>query len=575
MTGLFALLAASVAATTSVDLTILGTTDIHGRIYPTSYYKPGLDEPVGLARIATLVRRERAAHPNVLLVDSGDLLQGSPLTDWFTSLPEAKRGINPLIATLNAMRYDAWSVGNHDFDYGMGILEKARKDAKFPFLSANAYLPGTQRPVFEAFSLHRIGEVQVAFIGATPPGVALWNKRHVDGRVDFGDITAAFARTAAQAKASGADIVIGIPHAGYGGDGPFGPRYSGYSASSGLPPEQVGFALAETVKDVDALLLGHSHQTAWSEPATGVTYLHGTHNGKPVSIPVTRPIPIVQAGHWGRSLAALRLKLAHQDGRWRITSWKTELISAKDVPPDPDILALTRESHDATVAYVNATVATTSDAWDARLSRFMDTPIVDLINAAQRERTGADLSAAACFNPDAGLARGPISMAQIAAIYPYDNALLAVRITGRQLRAYLERSARYYAIFAPGNEAADREWAGFNYDMISGVDYALNITKPPGSRVVGLTYRGKPVSDGDSFTLALNSYRQQGGGGFEEFRDAPVVYNRDENIRDVLIDFLKHKGAIRPADVFEANWRLLPEGAVDPETRRYRDLTLK
>lgn len=558
------------ASSETVELTILGTTDIHGHIFPTSYLKQGQEEALGLAKIATLVKLERAAHPNVLLVDSGDLLQGSPMTDWFAHLGDPTRGINPLVAVMNAMSYDALAVGNHDFDYGLDFLLKARKDAKFPFLSANAYKAGTTSPLFDPYSIREIAGIRVGIIGATTPGTALSNKKQVEGKVDFGDIVEAFRTHVPLLKGKDVDVIVGIPHSGYGGDGAFGPTFSGYSDEAGLPQEQVGFRLAREFPDLDVLLLGHSHQALSSEVEGDRTVIKGTINGKPAGDTVPRPIAVAQANMWGMGLAVARLTLTRKGERWVVTGRKAELLSTRDIPADPGILALTGNHHEATLRFVNAPIANTPEPWDARNSRLQDTPLVDLINKIQLERTQAQLSSAACFDPDAGLSKGAISIAQVAAIYPFDNTLVAVRITGKQLRAYLERSASYFAPYVAGGEAIDPKRAGYNYDMLAGADYAIDVTKPAGSRITTLSVGGTPVTDGHSFTLALNSYRQQGGGGFEMFRDAPAIYNRDESIRTVIIEYLVRNQTIKPADVFEENWRLLPVGAIDAATRLYR-----
>ncbi len=566
---ILALAASAAAVPGTVELIILGTTDLHGHIYPTTYFKPGQEEALGLARVATLIKQERAANRHVLLFDSGDLLQGSPLTAWFAAHGTPAL-VHPMIASFNALGYTAWAVGNHDFDYGLPLLDKARRDARFPFLAANIYKAGTREPAFEPYLLKEIGGVKVGIIGTAPPGIALWARRHVESKLEVGDAVAALKAGAKELKARGADLVVGIPHTGFGGDGPLGPTFAGYGADAGLPPEQVGGRLAEEVPELDALLLGHSHQAVSSEIAGDRTVVMGANFGKQASASVSRPVAIAQAGFWGMHLAKVRFQLERRAERWVVAGRHVELLSTRGVTPDPDILALNREAHEATLAYVNAPVAATAEPWDARLSRLQDTPLVDLINHVQLERTGAQLSAAASFDVDAGLAAGPIAIAQVAALYPYDNALVAVRITGKQLRAYLERAARYYAPYAPGAGAIDREQPGFNYDMIAGIDYAIDVTRPAGSRVTDLRYKRCPVGDDATFTLALNSFRQQGGGGYEMLRDAPVVYNHDENIRDLIIEYLKTKRTVQPGDVYKRNWRLIPEGAVDATTLLYR-----
>lgn len=557
------------AATRTVNLEILGTTDLHGHIYPTTYYGDKKDQPLGLAKVATLIERERAAHKNVVLVDSGDILQGSPLTTWFFRHGDPMHHVDPMIAAMNALHYDAATWGNHDFDYGLPLVYKAANDAKFPFVSSNIYWHGTEIPAFKPYVILDVGGIKVGIIGGTPPGVGLWDRAQVHGKLDFGDEVAAFYRWAPRVRALGADVIVGIPHAGYGGDGPFGPTYDGYAADSGLPGEQVGYTLAREIRDLDVLMLGHSHHLVWSDPSTYSTMVYGLMAGKTVQDPLGRPLAIVQADKWGSHLAVVRLELQRESGRWAIVKRQTENLSTQGVPADPHILALARSAHLATLAYVNKAIATTPSTWSGRLSRVEDTPLVDLINAVQLAQTHAQLSAAADFDPTVSLARGPISMAEVAGLYPYQNLLVAVRITGKQLKDYLEWTARYYADYKPGGKVIGTSVPGFDYDMIAGVDYTIDTRRSVGSRITHLTYHGRPVRDDQTFTLALNSYRQRGGGGFGAFNTDPVVYNRGEDIEELIVRYLRDKKRIAPAQVFQHdNWRLVP--AIDPTTLRYR-----
>ncbi|MEB3238159.1 MAG: 5'-nucleotidase C-terminal domain-containing protein [Candidatus Sericytochromatia bacterium] len=530
-------------------LTLLGTTDLHGHIWPTSYLKGDAAEDLGLAKVATLVKRERAKNPNVVLVDSGDLLQGSPLTDWFIRHGDPRKHTHPMVDVLNLMGYTAWDVGNHDFNYGLDILGKARRDARYPFVSANAYHHGTKDPFFRPWIIREVGGVKVGIIGATPPGVAIWDRFHVEGKLDFGDIVEAFRREVPEMKAHGAEVVLGIPHSGLGGDGPHGPTFSGYSASSGLPPENVVLRLADEVPGLDVVFAGHSHQDVPGLERNGVS--------------------LAQAEMWGKRLAVARLELARRLGEpWRIVARDVTTLGVQDVPPDPDVLEGSRRVHEATVRYVAAPIARTPDQWPAGRARLEDTPIVDLINEVQRWRTGAQLSAAAAFTTEAGLAAGTLTIANVAALYPYENGLVAVRITGRRLRAYIEQSARFYAPYVAGGKVMADGVRGYNYDMVSGVDYVLDVRRPPGRRLVKLNWQGKPVRDDQQFTLAVNTYRQRGGGGFDMFRDCPVVFDRQDNVRELMIDYLRQKRVVRQRDVFRRNWTVLPAGALAGDTYR-------
>lgn len=541
--------AAAPQAPEPVEITIMGTTDLHGRVYPTSYFG-AMDEAMGLAKVATLVKQERATNRHHLLVDSGDTIQGCLMDDWFVRLGKPLERVHPVIAAMNALDYTVWGVGNHDFDHGLPLLLKMRRDSRHPVISANMYRAGTKEPVFDPYILREVAGVKVGLIGAAPPGVMLWNKAHVEGKVEFGDILEAFRTRVPEMKARGADVVVAIPHSGLGGDGPYGPTYAGYTEASGLPPENVVLRLAREVPGIDVIFAGHSHQNI---PAV-----------------IENGVAIVQAGMWGKYLAIARLKLARTGAGWKLVAKSTETRSVEGVPADPEILAVAREAHEQTLAYAAAPIATTRSTWDSRLARLVDTPIVDLINAVQLRRTGADLSGAAAFAEDATFGPGPISIAMVARIYPYENTLVAIKVTGRQLRQYLEHSARFYAPYRPGAPVRARDVPGFNYDMVAGAEYRIDPTRPVGERILDLRIGGLPVQDDRTFTLALNSFRARGGGGFAMFQGAPVVYNRDENIRDLIVEYLRERRVVDLADVFVPNWQLEPASLVDLETGTYR-----
>jgi 2',3'-cyclic-nucleotide 2'-phosphodiesterase/3'-nucleotidase len=245
-----------------------------------------------------------------------------------------------------------------------------------------------------------------------------------------------------------------------------------------------------------------------------------------------------------------------------VTSRRSSVVPVAGHRESPTVIAVTQEGHRATIRYATTAIGTTPVAWRADSSRVVDTPLMDFILEVERSAAGAQLASTAAFSLDASLAAGPITVARLAALYPYDNTLRAVKISGAQLRAYLEQSARYFQRTAGGRFGVDASIPGYNYDMVSGVDYTIDVSRPIGERIVELTFSGRPVAATDTFTMALNNYRQTGGGGFSMLRDAPVVYDRQLEIRQLLIDEVRRKGTISPADYFHPNWRIVPTSAI-------------
>jgi 2',3'-cyclic-nucleotide 2'-phosphodiesterase/3'-nucleotidase len=539
--------AAPAAAPTSLDVTILGTTDVHGRVYPTNYYGDAGDEPVGLARVHTLVKELRAKHKHTMLVDSGDCLQGTALT--YHNARIDTKPMNPMVQAMNFMKYDAFAVGNHEYNYGLGYLEKARKEANYPFLSGNIFEHKTTKPVFKPYIVKEVGGAKIAVLGFTTPGVAVWDRRHVEGKQDFHDIIESAKRWMPEVKAQKPDAIIVIIHSGLGA--PYDGTFGGYSANEGLPEENVCAKLADTFPEVDAILLGHSHKDL---PKM-------IHNG----------VLLTQARKWGERLAVVDLKFNRQpNGGWKLVHKDSRTLDTAKVKPDPEVLAVAKQAHQNTLAYVNSVIGDSTSEWTAAHARTQDTPIMDLINEVQRAKTGAQLSAASVFNGTAKLPKGQVTVSDIAGLYVYENTLTKIELTGKQLKQYLETSARYFNPYKPGAAIFNEAIPAYNYDMVQGVDYAIDVTKPVGQRIVGLTYQGKPVAENQVFSMAMNSYRQNGGGGFDMLKTAPVKENYFTEIRELMIDYVKEQKTLSPEKVYQSNWRILPEGVVGQDGLHYK-----
>src|SRR5687767_2234306 len=515
----------------SFDLVVLGTTDIHGRIRGWDYYADSAEAGRGLTRAATVVDSIRAANPGrVLLLDAGDLLQGNP----FAYVAMKQDSVTQIIAAMNALRYDAMAIGNHEYNYGVPYLERAVSQATFPLLSANTYKPDGSHK-FRPWTIVERQGVRVGIIGATTPGVMIWDAENVRGRVRLGDIVDAVRKAAGEVGAAGADVVIVTVHAGL--DEPA----SYDTAATGLPGENVSGRIAKDIPGIDLIVYGHSHKEQ-----------KGLHIGQTL---------LVQPRNWATSVGVARLTLSRTNSGWKVATSRGETIPVRGRTEHPAILAASAATHRATVTYANTVIGTTPVTWRGDSARLKDTPIIDLILDVQMKATGADLSSTAAFTLDAKLDSGEITVAEMAQLYPYDNTLRAIRITGRQLKDYLEYSSRFYTGVANGRPTVDPQVPGYNFDIVAGATYALDLTKPIGSRVTSLMVKGRPVSDTDTFTLALNNYRQSGGGGFSMIKDAPVVYDKQEEIRQLLIDEVQKRKNIRPGDFFTQNWSLSYPGA--------------
>jgi 2',3'-cyclic-nucleotide 2'-phosphodiesterase/3'-nucleotidase len=517
-----------------LTLVIAATTDVHGRVRGYDYYQ-GVGEPArGLTRVATIVDSLRAAHPDrVVFVDAGDFFQGNPLA--YLAAQGRPGPTHAIIDAMNAARYDAVAIGNHEFNYGLSILDRALTGARFAALAANVYSTDG-RPAYRRWVMLDRGGVRVAVVGATTPGSMIWDREHLRGRVVVRDIVPEVRSAVTEARAAGADVVVTVLHSGL--DEP-----SSYDTlSTGVPSENVSARVAREVSGIDVLVYGHSHREMADTTIAGVL--------------------LVQPRNWAANASVVELRLAPNAGGFRVASKRGRLLRAAGRAEHAGVLAATERAHRTAVAYAAETLGTTAVAWRADSARVSDTPLIDFILEVERRVAGTDLASTAAFNLRASLDPGPITVAEIASLYPYENTLRAIRVSGRQLREYLERSATYFVRTASGGAAVDTTIPGYNYDILAGADYTLDLRRPPGSRVTDLAVRGKPVTDLDTFSLALNNYRQGGGGGFSMLASAPVMYESREGIRELLIEEVRRRRVLRHEDYFQPNWRLDPPSAV-------------
>ncbi len=564
----------------SVDVTFLATTDVHGHIYNWDYF---LDQPypaedaLGLARVATIVEGVRAekGEDAVFLFDNGDAIQGTPLTYLAAVQPELL-GLtgDPMAIAYNLLGYDAQTVGNHEYNYDLDTLAAYEAQLDFPLLGANVIDVSTGEPYHEPYTIiEREIEghtVQIGVIGLVTPGVRNWDRSFVEGVLEFRDIVETAQEYVPQMKADGADVVVALAHTGQDAEGA--------SWDPALLGENVARSLATNVDDLDVIVAGHSHVE---------------NTGQYFTAPDGDPVLLVQPLYWAQSVAEVNLSLVEQedgsyaiawDGATSTTHAAAAVADSATVTGHPEL----SKAHQATVDYVNTVVAQSTEELTTDTSRYEDTPILDFIGhvmtqAVEENLAGteyADLPVIAQVSPFSRTSvfpEGDVTIKDIAGLYIYDNTLSAVLVTGAEIKTYLEYSARYFCQvdagedFIPADdpeghtnciyEGATRGVRDYNLDLLTGVNWEFNLSNPVGERIQNLTHAdGTPVADDDQFVLAVNNYRQNGGGGYPVVRDAPEVWNDLLEIRQLLIEHALEVQVIDPADFFVENWRLVWDG---------------
>jgi len=558
-------------------VTVLGTTDLHGNVLNWDYFKNAeftnnKSDDIGLAKASTLisaVREARAGEP-VLTLDAGDTIQGTPLAYYYARIDPITGGaVHPMARAMNIVGYDAAALGNHEFNYGIETLRTFESQLDFPLLGANAVDPTTKRPVFppyiiKSFKPKNGPELKVGILGLTNPGIALWDRANVEGRMEFPGLVEQAKVFVPQLKAMGCDLVVISAHSG---------STTSSSYGDALPwPENAASLVAEQVPGVDAILVGHAHTEIAQK------YVTNAKTGQQVLL--CEPL------YWGMRVAVMDLVVELDRGRWKLASATSQTLNSNTVDADPAVLAAVREQHDTVVAYVNSPIGNSTQALSAARSVVEDVPIIDFVQHVQGEAVKAGLapadaalpvlSIAAPFNRAASFPAGQATVRDVAGLYIYDNTLLAVKVTGAQVKDYLEFSARYFRQVSGSGPfqmaqvtnavtpTAPNGTPDYNFDSVAGFDapltYDIDISEPVGSRIKNLAYGGSPIVAAQQFALAVNNYRQSGGGGFPHVSTAPVVYNRQDEIRQLLIDSVIAHGHIDPAEFASVDWRLTSGG---------------
>ncbi|MFF7165271.1 bifunctional metallophosphatase/5'-nucleotidase [Streptomyces sp. NPDC008086] len=551
-------------------LTVMGTTDLHGNIFNWDYFKDAeysdaKGNAKGLSRVSTLVNQVRAekGRRNTMLIDAGDTIQGTPLTYYYAKVdPITAEGgpIHPMAAAMNAIGYDAVALGNHEFNYGIETLRKFEDQCHFPLLGANALDAKTLKPAFPPYFIKRFcvpgaPDVKVAVLGLTNPGIAIWDKAYVEGKMVFPGLEEQAAKWVPKLRSMGADIVVVSAHSGSSGTSSYGDQLPYIENSAAL--------VAQQVPGIDAILVGHAH--------TEIAELLVTNEKTGRKVVLSEPLCYAQR------LSLFDFELVFDKGRWTVESVKATVRDAKTVADDPKITKLLKDDHDIVVEYVNQVVGTATAKLTTVEARYKDAPIIDLITKVQEDVVKAALagtehaalpviSQASPFSRTSEIPAGDVTIRDLSSLYVYDNTLVAKLMTGAQIRAYLEYSAEYFVQTA-ADAAVDVEKltnAGnrpdYNYDYVSGLTYDIDIAQAAGSRIRNLAYNGAALDDAQQFVLAVNNYRANGGGAFPHVASAQELWAESTEIRTRIAEWVTAKGVLDPKDFASVDWKLTRNG---------------
>jgi 2',3'-cyclic-nucleotide 2'-phosphodiesterase / 3'-nucleotidase len=573
---------------------ILATTDLHAHVLPYDYT---FDQPLsstGLARTATLIRSARAEVRNSILVDNGDFLQGSPLGELIAQDGFLANGDpHPIITAMHAVGYDAGTIGNHDFSFGLPYLRASLAQANFPFVCANAVVrkaanmardrhliaPST---ILERKLISDTGQeaiLKIGVIGFLPPQLEVWENSHISGQVFTRDIVKAAQTWVPRLRADGADIVVALCHSGFD------------QTAHGDGLENAAVPLAR-VEGIDAIISGHIHlafpdggPNQWPH----VDRVLGTICGKPA----------VMAGFWGSHLGLIDLDLTLGQDGWRIRDFRssTRAISCRDangklralVRSDRAVSRVVRGAHNATLAHVRKLVGKSDAPMHSYFARIADSAALQLVHDAQRSwlidavrdspyEGMPVLSAASPFKSGGrggpenftDVPAGDIALRHIADIYVFPNTICAVEVTGAVIAKWLERSAAQFHQLSPGTAGQPlikAEAPSYNFDTIAGVCYQIDLEaaprydvdgallNPSAQRIHGLTHAGKPLDPKARFLVATNNFRAYGGGGFPGLDGNSVILEPQTLNAEVIRHYVTRMQQLSPRPA--RNWRLM------------------
>lgn len=569
-----------------IDLRIMATTDIHTAYTNYNYYTDSVNDQAGFVKVASLIKKNKEEMKgNTLLFDNGDLIQGTPYGDYIAKVKGLKADETyPMIDAMNKLGYDAATLGNHEFNFGLDYLNSVISKAKFPYVSANLYKADGKENYIKPYVMldkkfkdasGKEVTMKVGVIGFLPPQIMTWDSANLTGKVTTKDIIETANKYVPQMKKEGADIIIALAHTGLG------------TEESKEMAENAGYQLSK-VEGIDAIVSGHSHSPFPNksyEGIKGVDLQKGLVNGKPYII----------AGSAADALGVMDIKVEKAGDKWTVKEGKAyhQMVYDKAnkkalAENDKEIEAVFENDHKKTLDYIRSAIGETKSPIFSFFALGQDDSSVQLVTNAQKwyveqKIKGTDLeklpvlSAAAPFKAGGrngidyytNIPKGTLAIKNMADLYVYPNTLYVMKVKGSEVKEWLEMSAGQFNQIDPKKEGeqmlVNDVFPTYNFDVIDGVSYEIDVTQPAkynkdgkvvnkdASRIVNLQYNGKAIDMNQEFLVATNNYRAGGGGNFPGINlTKSVIASPDEN-RQIIVDYIKTQKIVDPKA--DGNWK--------------------
>lgn len=571
--------------TSKVDLRIMATTDLHANLMDHDYYTDKPNQNFGLTKTTTLIKESRAEADknknatddidNSILLDNGDNIQGNPLATVYAVKNKVKPGEKyPVYEAMDSIGYDAIGMGNHEFNYGLDFIKQITDPSVMnsTAICSNVYDAKTGEHVFKPYKIieetvidsnGKEEKIKIGVMSFVPQQILNWDGLHLNGKVTVKDIVESAKEITNELKDK-TDVVVALSHSGKG--------------SEAHTPGSENATLALTKVDgIDAIVAGHSHST-----------MQETVNG----------VQIVQPSNWGKELGIIDLKLTKENEEWKVIDEesKVERKSVEGKANDADMVKLVQKYHEETIGYVNGPVGKTTEDLNSFFSLVADDPSVQIVADAQKWfvekkiKEGQSelqnykelpiLSVAAPFKAGGrefndpsyfvDIEKGDLAVKDLSNLYIYDNTLTVTKITGAEVKEWLEMASGMFNTIDPKSkdeqELLNSNFRSYNFDVIEGITYEIDVTKyakynskgdvinPNSERIKNIKFEGKDLDLKKEFLVVTNNYRAGGGGGFPGLDESKVVYASSDENREAITAYIQEKETITPKN--DKNWKI-------------------